>query len=395
MVFIPVTICICMTKHQFLNGGFSMIIEIQKSIIQEQLAHAAKGVSSKITIPILSGVKFDVTDRGLKLTGSDTETVIQMFIPAEQFTIIETGSIVLEKGDLEKIISKMPNEIIRIQTDKLVAIFTSKKAELQLMGMDAEEYPNFSNGANDEQFSLSGETLKNMIKQTQFAASTSETTPILTGTVISIEEGVIQFMTCDRHRLAKVREPIETEVEKNMVVATACLVNLSKIINGKDEITITAISGAEGINQVIFTTPDMMFVARVLSGAYPDTTKLIPDTFEEKFTSKRMQLIDSLERAKITTDGKTSIARFQFSKNELTISSKNEAGQMKESLDIENESGNDFVFSANADYLLSALKVIESEYVKLNATGAMNPIVITPEADDAILQLILPYRTTN
>ncbi|MEX2462053.1 MAG: DNA polymerase III subunit beta [Paenibacillaceae bacterium] len=374
-----------------------MIIEIQKLVIKEQLDHAVKGVSSKITIPILGGVKFEVTDKGLTLTGSDTETVIQMFIPSEQFKTIEKGSIVLEKGDLEKTIAKMPNEIIRIQTESnLNTIFSAKKAELQLMGMNATEYPDYSVDADDEQIIINGEVLKNLIKQTHFAASDKEDTPILKGTVISVNEGVIQFLTCDRHRLAKVRENIETDVEKSMVVSTSCLINLSKIINGKDEIAITAKSGAEGVTQVNFTSSDMMFVARVLSGSYPDTSKLIPERFTEIFTINRVQLISSLELAKITTDGgKTNVAKFQFSKNELIVSSKNEKGQMKESLDVENLNGNDFIFSANAEYILSALKAVESEFVKINATGAMNPIVITPEEDDNVLFLVLPYRTTN
>jgi DNA polymerase-3 subunit beta len=373
-----------------------MIIEIHKMVIKEQLDHAVKGVSSKNTIPILSGIKFEVSHNGLTLTGSDTETVIQMFIPSEQFTTIEKGSIVLEKGDLEKIIAKMPNELIRIQTEgNLNTIFSAKKAELQLMGMDAEEYPNYTIEADDKKIVVNGEVLKNLIGQTHFAASIKEETPILKGTVISVGDGEIQFLTCDRHRMARVREAIETDVERSMVVSTSCLISLSKIINGKDEITITARNGDEGVNQVNFLTDNMMFVARVLAGTYPDTSKLIPDSFSKVFTIHRAQLISSLELAKITTDGgKTNVARFQFNGNELIISSKNEKGKMKESLDVENSTGEEFTFSANAEYILSALKAIESEFVKFKALDPMKPIIITPEADEDILHLCLPYRTT-
>jgi DNA polymerase-3 subunit beta len=45
--------------------------------------------------------------------------------------------------------------------------------------------------------------------------------------------------------------------------------------------------------------------------------------------------------------------------------------------------------------MLEALKVLDSEFIKLGFTGAMSPIIIQPEDGISLLQLILPYRTTN
>lgn len=43
--------------------------------------------------------------------------------------------------------------------------------------------------------------------------------------------------------------------------------------------------------------------------------------------------------------------------------------------------------------MLDALKIIESDNVKIEFTGAMRPFIIKPEDDEDILQLILPVRT--
>lgn len=74
------------------------------NIVRDQLINALndvmKAVSSKTTIPILTGIKIDVTNEGIYLTGSDSDITIQTFIPAENngeqiIEINSTGSIVL------------------------------------------------------------------------------------------------------------------------------------------------------------------------------------------------------------------------------------------------------------------------------------------------------------
>ncbi|MNL89631.1 DNA polymerase III subunit beta [compost metagenome] len=51
--------------------------------------------------------------------------------------------------------------------------------------------------------------------------------------------------------------------------------------------------------------------------------------------------------------------------------------------------------SFNSKYMLDALKVIDSDKVRIGFTGSMSPIIIRPEDNSPILQLILPYRTSN
>uniref|UniRef100_A0A540V8W9 DNA polymerase III beta sliding clamp N-terminal domain-containing protein n=1 Tax=Litorilinea aerophila TaxID=1204385 RepID=A0A540V8W9_9CHLR len=79
-------------------------------------------ISSKTTIPILTGIKIDVTDNGVLLTGSDADITIQTFIPAEEngdqiINIIETGSIVLQARMFNEIVRKLPTNDVEIEVD--------------------------------------------------------------------------------------------------------------------------------------------------------------------------------------------------------------------------------------------------------------------------------------
>ncbi len=43
--------------------------------------------------------------------------------------------------------------------------------------------------------------------------------------------------------------------------------------------------------------------------------------------------------------------------------------------------------------MIDALKIMETDQVKIEFTGAMRPFIIKPIDHDQILQLILPVRT--
>lgn len=56
---------------------------IQRDRLVHSVQEVMKAVTSRTTIPILTGIKISVTTEGVTLTGSDSDISIQSFIPAE------------------------------------------------------------------------------------------------------------------------------------------------------------------------------------------------------------------------------------------------------------------------------------------------------------------------
>ena len=56
-----------------------MKFTIQKSILLENLTYVTKAISIKNIIPILNGIKFELTNEGLSLTASDSELTINAY----------------------------------------------------------------------------------------------------------------------------------------------------------------------------------------------------------------------------------------------------------------------------------------------------------------------------
>ena len=95
-----------------------MKIKIKKEVLLENLNKVSKAISTKNLIPILSGIKFDLTYKGLLLTASDNDITIQTFIPAESnkdMIIEKEGSIIIQGKYILDIVRKLPDEYINIE----------------------------------------------------------------------------------------------------------------------------------------------------------------------------------------------------------------------------------------------------------------------------------------
>jgi DNA polymerase III subunit beta len=380
-----------------------MKLTILKDHLNESITHVSKAISSRTTIPILTGIKIDATSQGVTLTASDTDISIQSFTPLEigELAVIELfqpGSVVLPAKFFIEIIRKLPSQSIEIEVkNNFQTTIRSGTSEIQIMGLDPEEYPLLPQIQESKMIQVPSDLLKTMIKQTSFAVSTNESTPILTGVLWSIAGDKLKFIACDRHRLATREISIELEEHQtlpNIVISGRTLNELSKILPDQNSLIDIVISD----NQVLFKIHSILFYSRILDGTYPDTSKLIPQSFQTEMVLNTKELADAIDRAYLLSrEDKTNIVKMVMGEDKTIeiSSSSSELGKFTEQLSLHKITGDLLRISFNSKYMLDALKVIDSDFIQLGFTGAMQPIIIKPEEATNILQLILPYRTTN
>ncbi len=380
-----------------------MKISILKNVLNESIQHVSKAISSRTTIPILSGIKLDVTFSGVTLTASDTDISIQSFIPSEdeKHTIVQVeqpGSVVLPAKFFVEIIKKLPSQEIQMEVKENFHTFISSGAtEIQMVGLDPEEFPVLPNIEDSQTVSLPGDLLKNMIKQTVFSISTHETTPILTGVLWSLNDNELKFTATDRHRLATRSAQLDNAQDisfNNVVIAGKTLNELSKII--PDQNTLVDIVVAD--NQVLFKIDRVLFYSRILDGIYPDTSRIIPTSHKTELVLDTKKLSESIDRAYLLSkEEKTNIVLLQTMEHggiEISSSS-SELGKVREELDLIDFKGDPLRISFNSKYMLDVLKVVESEQLMIAFMGVMSPIILKPLDDSKSQYIILPYRTAN
>ncbi|CAN7144662.1 DNA polymerase III subunit beta [Paenibacillus sp. LjRoot153] len=380
-----------------------MKLTILKDHLIESIGHVSKAISSRTTIPILTGIKIDATLSGVTLTASDTDISIQSFTASENSTIkiielIQAGSVVLPAKFFVEIIRKLPAQLIEIEVKaNFQTIIRSGSSEIQIMGLDPDEYPLLPEIEESKMLRLPSDLLKTMIKQTSYAVSTNESTPILTGVLWNITGDKLKFIACDRHRLASREVTVDNDLAQNLpniVIAGRTLNELSKIL--PDQNTLIDIVIAD--NQVLFKIQSILFYSRILDGTYPDTSKLIPQSFQTEMVVPTKELAEAIDRAYLLSkEDKTNIVKMMMLEDKTIeiSSSSSELGKVTEQIALQHIVGDLLKISFNSKYMLDALKVLDSEFIQIGFTGAMQPIIMKPQDSTSILQLILPYRTTN
>ncbi|MNQ78068.1 DNA polymerase III subunit beta [compost metagenome] len=380
-----------------------MKLTILKDHLIESIGHVSKAISSRTTIPILTGIKIDATLSGVTLTASDTDISIQSFTASENSTmkiieLIQAGSVVLPAKFFVEIIRKLPAQLIEIEVRaNFQTIIRSGSSEIQIMGLDPDEYPLLPEIEESKMLRLPSDMLKTMIKQTSYAVSTNESTPILTGVLWNITGDKLKFIACDRHRLASREVTVDNDLAQNLpniVISGRTLNELSKILPDQNTLIDIVISD----NQVLFKIQSILFYSRILDGTYPDTSKLIPQSFQTEMVVPTKELADAIDRAYLLSkEDKTNIVKMIMLEDKTIeiSSSSSELGKVTEQIELQHITGDLLKISFNSKYMLDALKVLDSEFIHIGFTGAMQPIIMKPQDSTSILQLILPYRTTN
>ncbi len=373
---------------------------IQRDRLVQSVQDVMKAVSSRTTIPILTGIKIVVTDDGVTLTGSDSDISIESFIPREEagdeiVEVKQTGSIVLQARFFSEIVKKLPSDTVEIEVhSNLLTMIRSGRAEFNLNGLDADEYPQLPQVEENNVFKISTDLLKNMIRQTVFAVSTSETRPILTGVNWKIENSELTCIATDSHRLALRKAMIESDHQDayNVVIPGKSLNELSKILDDNADLVEIVITE----NQVLFKTKHLLFFSRLLDGNYPDTTRLIPTESKTEVTVSTKSFLQSIDRASLLAkEGRNNVVKLStMPDNIIEVSSNSpEIGKVIEELQAESIEGEELKISFSAKYMMDALKALEGAEIRVSFTGAMRPFVIRTNHDESILQLILPVRT--
>ncbi|WP_414045386.1 DNA polymerase III subunit beta [Macrococcus equi] len=376
-----------------------MKFTIQRDYFITQLNDTLKAISPRTTLPVLTGIKLDVFDNKLVLTGSDSEVSIEITIPTELgdheiLTVENKGSIVLPGRFFVDIIKKLPADTVTIETnDHFQAKITSGQSEFNVSGIDSDQYPLLPQVSEHEAITLPIKVLKNVIKQTNFAVSTSETRPVLTGVNWMIQDGVLNCTATDSHRLALRKLKLENTNIKaiNVIIPGKALSELNKIIDDSEE-TIDIFFAS---NQVLFKVGNINFISRLLEGNYPDTSRLFPESYETALSINNGDFFHAIDRASLLArEGGNNVIKLSAAENAVELSSTSpEIGTVKENVKTDKFEGEGIKISFNSKYMMDALRAIDNDKVQVEFFGTMRPFILRPEEDQSLVQLILPIRT--
>ena len=254
-----------------------MNFKIKRLKLLNALAKATKAVSIRSPLPVLTGIKFDLQDDCLILTGSDSDITIQTKIEKdEDLTIYQTGGVVLNSRYILDIVRKIDSDEIKIEIlDGALTRISGATSKFDLNGTDVLDYPRIDLSKTGTKVLLNALSLKDIISQTKFAASDKEHKPILTGINFKAGNRQLECTATDSYRLAKKIVSLDEDVTFNITIPQKSLDEISKIIE-RDEMIEMYVSD----RKVLYVFDNNIIQTRLIDGTFPDTNRLIPDAFD-------------------------------------------------------------------------------------------------------------------
>lgn len=377
-----------------------MEFSVNRNVFLAKLNDVQRAISTKTAIEILTGLKLDLTDDGLTLTGSNADITIQTQLPVTastaDLTIESTGSIVLPARFFNEIVKKLPEKTMKVTVnDHYQATITSGSASFTINGLDAVNYPHLPEIDTAEQLTIVGDVLKQIISQTVIAVSRQESRPMLTGIHVTIHNGELLAVATDSHRLSqrKITLTDAPKVDYDIIVPGDAFRELSRMIDDNEQLHLRV---AE--NQILFTWGTTAFYSRLLDGMYPETSRLIPQDSSTQVEFNAGVLLQAIERASLLSHaGQNNVVKLELDTDaqRATLSGNSpEVGNVEEELQFSSLSGEGIAISFNPDYMKDALRSFGQATIKLAFTQPLRPFTLVPSDDQGdFIQLITPVRT--
>ena len=359
--------------------------------LSDAVSNVMRAVSTKVTIPTIEGILIECGSDTLSLTGYDFEFGINTTLQAN---VTEPGAIVINAKVIGDIIRKLPDGNVTVDTSGTSVSIISGAAQYNIMGIDADDYPELPSVSGGYPLFLNEAVLQGMVNQTLFAVADNESSkPVHTGLKFELTLNQLRLIGVDGYRLAIRTETVKYDGEDiSFIVPKKTIRELIKIIGSDTEKNIQI---SVGKRHIIFEVEDYSIISRLLEGDFLDYNAAVPKTSTTTVLINTNDAVSCIERTipVIENNSKNPI-RCLFDNDEMRVSTVSSRGRFVDRTHA-NCSGDRVEIGFNSKFILEALKAADTDQVKIELGGSISPAKILPVKDESFLFLVLPMRLKN
>lgn len=366
-----------------------MNVRVSKDELQRRLADIQSVVEKKTTMPILSHFLMSVGGNSY-IVATDLETAIKE--PVSIMSVKEGGDLCIPARKLYEIVREMDGDIDLASEETNWLKILSGRSSFRIACMNPEDFPKWPKLSSKVSIGVDARVLLEMIEKTLFSAGESDTRYTLNSLLFHVkpEEKTLTVVGSDGHRLATLKEAIDTSVEQEIKViiprkSAAELKRFLSPVEGTVNMDIAT-------NHISFSLGEIDFLVRLIEGTYPSYEHVIPTNNEKKVGIRRDEFIKVLRRVSVISRDRSSAVRLDITPDVLTISASNpDIGEAKDELAIDYDAES-ISLGYNARYLLDALNAMTGEKVIFEIQEPLSPTLLREEDSDRYRCVIMPMR---
>jgi len=392
---------------------------VRLSVMQENLAKGlsivGRAVSTRSTLPVLGNILLSTDEGRLKLAATNLEIGVSCWIGAQ---VEDDGAITLPARLLTEWVNSMPAEKIDLEmvVRTMSVNFKCARFESNIKGIDASEFPLIPTADGEKTLQLSATTLRQMINQVVFAASTDESRPSLTGVLAHFEGERLTLAATDGFRLSVRRTVLPAPVPQDVsiIIPGRSLAEVSRISGEADPDKPVELSVSAARNQILFRMAgkgegerggfhQVDLVSQLIDARFPDFNAIIPKSYATRTVLDTAAFLKAVKVAFLFARDVANNVRFQIVPGSETTpgqivlrANSAEVGDNVSEVDALVE-GDPLEIAFNARYLIDLLSVIETPQVVLETNQANRPGVFRPvgAGPEEFTHVIMPMQLTR
>ena len=346
-----------------------MNVLINTNTLRNALHDIIGVVSKDLSMPILSHVLIEKSEKQIKITGTNLEmqiTVKATFLESDEFEPITVSG-----RKLYEIVRSLNDQNLQITTTKNRLILKTNNSSFKLSTLPANNFPTFEEVKFLETFTINQAQLLDLLNKTSFSmASNPDVRFILCGLLLEITPNNITAVATDAHRLAISSKQLDKKQINNIscIVPRKAVLELIRILQGDREAKVSV-----GNNQIQVDFKGLNFISKLMDGKFPAGYKtVIPTTATIEILLEKQNIRSALQRVSILANEKFKGVRIEATNETIVLSSENpEQEEAKETIEHQSDAAeqNKVVAGFNAGYLIEAINACSGDEIIMGLNG--------------------------
>jgi len=372
-----------------------MKFSCERDVLLEALTVASRAVSGRGgSLPVLSGVRLDVGGDRLFVAGSDLDLTIRV---ETQVKGSEDGVCVLPARTVTEIARALEAGAVSIDSDEDEARLSSGRYQSSLRALPAADFPRVSaltdreRGATEGVVNLDVGDVGEALRQVVRAASSDDARPILTGVLMTAEEGGLRLVATDSYRLAIRDLPGQNVLAEGqqVLVPSKALAELQRLLPSVSEVQL-----AFGEHDATFDLAGVRLTTRLIEGDFPNYRQLIPSSYPNRLVVDKDEIQGALRRVRLLARDATTPVRLALRPETIELSVvTSDVGQASEEVDAKYE-GTEMTVAFNPGYLVDGIEATSGDEVSIETIDALRPAIIRGTGSAEFLYLLMPVRVS-
>jgi DNA polymerase III subunit beta len=367
-----------------------MKITVLAENLKRGLGIVLRGVTSKGSLPILSGVMMKVSSEGLELLTTDLEISFRVKIGVK---VKEEGEIVVPAKLLFDLVSGLPVGPVDLTVEKQTLNISGGGVKTDIVGQAAEEFPSLPK-SKGKVIKIAVDDFRKRVDRVAVSAARDDTQPVLSGILWKFGKDKIHLAATDRYRLGvDVMSGLnldEKMVGKNLILPARALQELSRVLSD-GQIRELGVEFDEDNQQVVFVAESVEMVSRLIAGDFPPFEQILPSDHKVRVEIEREELLEAVKRASLFAGDGANIIKLQILDNKLQVKgADSQKGRSESQIPVKAE-GENVEMAFNSRYLLDYLGAVSDDSIFLESEGELKPGVFKIK-DKGFVQVVMPIR---